>query len=262
MTIVIYKVLAAPVLILLSSLAARRWGEFAGGVLAGLPTISGVASLFLALEQGLPFAAQAAFHSLYGVTVCCLLTLTYIWTAMRLPWFAALPASLIVYAIAGYCVRFLPDSLWLASFCALSGPPLVILLLPRTPGRLTAPPRQRPAWAVPAQMLCALLLVIFLTGYAQRLGTVWSGILLFFPVMVIILGCFAHATMGAWAARQIIKGLMTGFIGGTAFSVIIACLLGPLPLWPCYALATAAALGLSAAGTMAARAASGKGRRA
>ncbi len=250
----VYKILAAPMLIFLAALVMRRWGEFAGGLLAGLPSISGVGSLFLALEQGMPFASEAAFHSLYGVTVCCSMTLAYIWLAVRFPWYMALPGSLAVYLIAGYAVPYMPDSLWVASLFALSGPPLVILLLPRSSCDMRALPRHRPAWVTPAQMLSAMLLVFFLTEYAQRLGTVWSGILLFFPVMVTIMGTFAHATMGAWAARQIIKGLMTGFIGGTAFSVIIACLLGTIPLWPCYGLATAAALVMSFAGTMAARA--------
>ena len=56
----VLKALLAPLLILLATLAGRRWGPGVGGWLAGLPLTSGPVSLILALEQGPEFAARAA----------------------------------------------------------------------------------------------------------------------------------------------------------------------------------------------------------
>ena len=53
----------AHALIWASTLAARRWGPVIGGGLAGLPFISGPASLFIAVQYGTPFAASAAASS-------------------------------------------------------------------------------------------------------------------------------------------------------------------------------------------------------
>ena len=61
------KVLLAPLLILLATLAGRRWGPAVGGWLAGLPLTSGPVSLILALEQGPEFAARAALGTLFGL---------------------------------------------------------------------------------------------------------------------------------------------------------------------------------------------------
>lgn len=244
MLIVLIKPFITPLLIGLSLFAARRWGAFIGGVLAGLPSISGVASFFLALEQGPAFAADAAAHSLYGVVVCCAMTLVYVWLAKISPWYIALPCALVVYWGAGLAAQQLPNILWISALAAIFSPPLVILLLPRPIHTGILLPR--PPWVIPAQMVCAGLLIVLLTEGAASFGAYWSGVLLFFPVCVIVLGTFAHAVQGLDAVIPLVRGLMTGFVGGVLFSVFIAYYVCSLPLSVCYALATGIALGTSA----------------
>ena len=50
MIIFLIKLIAAPLLLALATLAARRWGTVLGGILIGLPLISGPISVFLAIE--------------------------------------------------------------------------------------------------------------------------------------------------------------------------------------------------------------------
>ncbi|EKM5824226.1 hypothetical protein PU342_004709, partial [Salmonella enterica] len=64
MTLLFFKLVFTPVLMLLSTLASRKWGETVGGILVGLPLTSGPISLFLALEHGKEFAANATNGSL------------------------------------------------------------------------------------------------------------------------------------------------------------------------------------------------------
>ena len=59
-----FKLIASPLLLLVAKQAARRWGESIGGLFLGLPLTSGPISLFLALEQGAPFARDATAESL------------------------------------------------------------------------------------------------------------------------------------------------------------------------------------------------------
>ena len=68
MLFLLIKLFTTPALIWASTLAARRWGPVIGGGLAGLPFISGPASLFIAVQYGTPFAASAAASSLFGVS--------------------------------------------------------------------------------------------------------------------------------------------------------------------------------------------------
>ena len=72
MLFLLIKLFTTPALIWASTLAARRWGPVIGGGLAGLPFISGPASLFIAVQYGTPFAASAAASSLLGAVASCL----------------------------------------------------------------------------------------------------------------------------------------------------------------------------------------------
>ena len=54
------KLVLTPLLIAAASLAQRKWGGLAGGLIAGLPLTSAPVSVFLALEHGPAFAAHAA----------------------------------------------------------------------------------------------------------------------------------------------------------------------------------------------------------
>jgi hypothetical protein len=66
-TTTVLKLCLAPLLILLATLAGRRWGPAVGGWLAGLPMTLGASSFILALEQGPQFAARAALGTLFGL---------------------------------------------------------------------------------------------------------------------------------------------------------------------------------------------------
>ena len=67
MSLLAIKLIVTPLVVLLASLAARRWGDAVAGWLVGLPLTSAPVSVFLAIEQGPLFAAQAADGSMAGV---------------------------------------------------------------------------------------------------------------------------------------------------------------------------------------------------
>lgn len=58
-------------------LAAQRFGRAAAGLLAGLPTVTGPAKLWLALDRGEAFAAAAALGALASGIACALFALGY-----------------------------------------------------------------------------------------------------------------------------------------------------------------------------------------
>lgn len=237
------KILFTPLLILLCLLVARRWGSFVGGVIAGLPLISGPVSFFLTLEQGTAFSAAASFNTLLGVLACTATALIYPWlAAWGMPWFVALPAALCGFFGGGWGVLHLPFThLWAVVLSSLS-PVLVLVCLPKVvtgcrPGHaMTACVR------VPVQMACGAGLVFAVTEAARWLGPGWSGVLMFFPVMICSIVPFAHATLGAGAVVSIFRGIMAGWFGCIAFAVVVMTGVEHLPLWLCYSLASGAAL--------------------
>ena len=58
--LLVLKLTLVPCLVLLASLATRRWGATIGGLLTGLPIVSAPALFFFAVEQGDAFAAEAS----------------------------------------------------------------------------------------------------------------------------------------------------------------------------------------------------------
>ena len=61
--LLLLKLLLAPLLVGLATLAARRWGPKIGGIVVGLPLSTGPIFLFLAIDQGLGFAESVRRHS-------------------------------------------------------------------------------------------------------------------------------------------------------------------------------------------------------
>ena len=243
------KILLTPLLILLCLLAVRRWGSFVGGVIVGLPLISGPVSFFLTLEQGAAFSATASFNTLLGVLACTTAALIYPWlAAWGMPWFVALPAALCGFFVGGWAVLHLTISpLWAVALAMLC-PVLVMACLPRVAAGKPANGRALSARVrVPVQMACGVVIVLAVTGAARWLGPGWSGVLMFFPVMICSIVPFAHAALGAAAVVNIFRGIMAGWFGCIAFAVVVMTGVEHLPLWLCYTLATVAALLASAA---------------
>jgi hypothetical protein len=221
-----FKLLLTALLIVAATLSARRYGPSVGGWLIGLPLTSGPVSLFLALEQGREFAAQAALGSLASLPAVATFNLVYARVACRARWFVSLLA-----ALGGFFV--------VLSLCrALTGPALAVfalavvsfaLALALLPAHGLAPARPLPParWDLPLRVLVALTLVLALTETARALGARSVGLLSPFPVFTTVLAAFAHRQAGAAAAVAVVRGVVIGCFGFATFFVLVALLLVP-----------------------------------
>ncbi|HKD45027.1 MAG TPA: hypothetical protein VKD24_05170, partial [Candidatus Angelobacter sp.] len=95
----LFKIILAPVLIALVSLAGRRWGPSVSGWLLGLPLNSGPILLFLLLEQGARFASDAARASLLGTLAWAAFCVVYALCSMRTSWWWSTLAVWIAYSV-------------------------------------------------------------------------------------------------------------------------------------------------------------------
>jgi hypothetical protein len=71
------KLVLTPALIGAVSMAGRRWGPGVSGWLVGFPLRSGPVAFFLALDQGVSFAAGAAAGSMTGAAAQALFCVLY-----------------------------------------------------------------------------------------------------------------------------------------------------------------------------------------
>jgi hypothetical protein len=234
------KLAATPTLIMLATLAGRRFGNAIGGWVVALPLTSGPIALFLALDQGPEFARLAATGALAGAAAQALYCLAYAWLAGRLAWPAAVMLALFVFGLGGLFLQQFALPLWAVVVGVVALLLAVLRLMPRE--ATSGAPAPPPAWDLPARMLVATAVVVGLTAAAPALGPHLSGLLATFPVFASVLAVFAHRSHGGAAARQVLWGMVSGLFGFAAFFAAVGALVARAGIAPAFVLGVLAAL--------------------
>jgi len=251
---------AATVALLLA--VAQRWGRSAAGLLAGLPTVTGPALVWLALDQGPAFAAQAAVGAVAAAAPCAVFAWGYAWGAARSGrrlgglLAGAAQAALTAWAVV-WLLEHLRGPVWpsspfaeatlLASVLAASS--LVCLACLRHPAGLGGNPAVTPArtrgcacrgigpTAAVSGLVSALVSLL-----APQVGALWAGMLSSPPLLAAALAWLLHGQGGLPAARQFLRSYTVGLVGRSAFAVAFSALLAPAGLWVATGSAVALAL--------------------
>lgn len=226
--ILVFKLVATPLLIWALTLATRRYGPGVGGLLMGIPLTSGPISLILAWQFGPGFAAQAAVGSLVGQVSTGLFCLAYALCARnRGPAVCAL-VGLIVYVVATILWSGMTWTLWPATMLLATSLWLLLRLFPEAGASGVS--RRPPRWELPARMATATVFVLALTGVARWLGPELSGLIAPLPIFALILAVFTHLGQGPAAAMALLAGLLRGSAAFGAFFVTVALALPLVPV--------------------------------
>lgn len=214
------KLVLTPLLIASASLAGRRWGHAISGWLVGIPFTSGPITLFLYLDHGAAFAANAALGSLVGVLATAAFAVEFAAIAKRtrrvVPSFVA---GLIAFALIGGAAQEIAVApLPLYAICAV----VLIFAIRLVPDPGATASVALPRWDLPARMLLATVLVIAITSGATALGPRLSGLLATIPLYASILAGFGFQLVGPAAAIRVWRGLLFGLFGFGAFYLVIA----------------------------------------
>lgn len=239
----------APLLAALSTLAARRLGTRAGGVVSAFPAIVGPVLLVGALQHGTAFAARAADGTLLGLVALSAFALGYGRAALTRGW----PISLAVgWGCAGVSAALTGWALGGAGAPAGLVVAVVSLVaaersLPRSPERA---PREEAvagaAGAIGLRMAATGLLVVVLAAAAGRLGPLVGGMLAALPVLASVLVVFAHREAGGATAVALLRGMLRGMSGFVAFCEVLALLIRHHGIGPAVSAATIVALVIQA----------------
>ncbi len=223
------KIILAPVLIALVSLAGRRWGPSVAGWLLGLPLNSGPILFFLLLEQGPRFAAEATRGSLLGILAWASFCLAYAYCSLKMSWWWSTLIGWIAYFVIARAL--LPLDLTVSWAFVLVTVALFALLLifPKAPQ--PDPSSRQDKQDLWLRMATASAMVVTLTGVANMLGPTRSGILTAFPAYTTILAVFTHRH-GAASAVRALRGVTAGlYTAATFFLVLALCLVRLSSRW-------------------------------
>lgn len=235
------KLLLAPLCVIAVSLAGRRWGTAAAGILGGLPVVAGPILLVLTLVHGREFGGEAAAGTLLGL--CALTTFVVVYGRVS-PALGPLPSVLCGWAGFLVAVALLdqvdpPDLVALALAAASFALGLRLL---HAPPREPQPLGPLPSWDLPARALAAAAMVLVLTGVSGSLGPGLSGLLAPFPIITSVLAVFTHMHGGAEEVKILLRNFLIGFYGFAAFCFTLATALPSLATAPAFLLATAVAI--------------------
>jgi hypothetical protein len=235
MDIFLFKLCFTPLVIAGATLASRRWGAAMGGWFAGLPLTSGPISVFLALEQGPGFAAEAACGSLLSIPALTAFAIVYERASTGLSCLVVLLFALTAYALVLGALSLIALPACLAFFLVIAvlWGALRFCLIPGK--RVEESPS--PWWDMPLRTATATALVFAVTALAERVGPTWSGMLSCFPILICVMTVFAHIRNGVDDARQTLYGTAVACFSFAVFYVTVALCLPRLPLAAGYALA-------------------------
>ena len=247
MALLLLKLGLTPALIGLATLVSGRWGPAVGGLVVALPLTSGPVLLFLALEQGLAFAARATEGSLTGVAAVTAFCLAYAWAGRRFTWWAALAAGYLGFGATSIAMQPVASGP-LAGLVAIAlvAPAVGIRLLPArgpTPDLTSAP-----WWDLPARMATGAALVLGITGFSAVIGPQVSGLLATIPVFITVLAAFTHRREGPARTILLLRGAQIGMLGTTAFVIVLRLGLEPYGIAIAFPVATLVALAVQAVG--------------
>jgi hypothetical protein len=241
MTVLALKLLLAPLLVVASSLAGRRWGPRVAGVLVVLPVVAGPILLILYLEHGSRFAAHAARAATFGIVPLALFTLIFGYLSRRRGWLLTLAASWVVVLIADLVLAQVDVPAVVALGLALLALHGANALLRRLDQPVQAP-LPTPWWDLPARAVATALLVLLVTGLAASVGPALTGMLTPFPIALSVVCAFTTAQAGHAGVLALLRGIVPGLDGFAVFCFLVAVTIDNLGGVAAFGLATAAAV--------------------
>ncbi|MET0962942.1 MAG: hypothetical protein ABWY05_09010 [Noviherbaspirillum sp.] len=213
------RLLLVPALIVLITLASRRWGPAVGGWLTGFPVVAGPIMLVISLEQGPEFAGAAALWSLSAVLANVAFGIAYSWAAIRFPWYLCFCAGTMAFGATALVLTRHPMTPWLALAVTVSGLWLAPRAFPRL--RISLDVRPPPRGELAARMLAGTAMVLAVTWFAQGLGRHLSGVITVFPVLSLVLAVFSHNFSGPGYTVLLLRGVVGGLYAFATFCFVI-----------------------------------------
>jgi hypothetical protein len=241
----VLTLLVAPALVGAATLAARRWGQWLGGLVSAFPAIAFAVLLIDAHERGVEFAARAASSTLLGLVTLSAFVVVFGHVAVRGGPGVALVAG---WAAVGVSAAGIGGAEFgtSASFAIATGSlTMAYVALPRASDRAASPPPL--PYEIPLRMVATAGLVAVLSAAAAELGPHAGGILTALPVLASILAVFTLAQHGAPALHDLLRGMVSGMAAFVVFCALVAVLVQPAGIAAAFAAAVVGALAAQAA---------------
>lgn len=219
--VLLVKLLAAPLMIGLASLAGKRWGPGVAGLLGGLPLVGMPVVVSLWLSRGSGYAAEVALSAPVGVwaNIGYMLAVGYVSARFRLP--LAILSGWLVYVAGALLLHWAGVAHWLG-VGLLVLPGLWLAAVRGLPKPAAAPPAVHlPRVEIVTRMAAAAALVLSLTGVSALLGPSLTGLFTGAPIAATVIPAFTYANAGRDALLLVLRGFLIGLMGFVVFFYVL-----------------------------------------
>ena len=239
------KLLLVATSVLLSTLAARRFGHAVGGAVAGMPMIAAPIMGILLFDHSALEVRAIALATLACVPATILHIVTFASAARKSTWPVSVALALLAYSAAGALLTHAPFGPVAVSVLAFAAPVAGLWIAAhQTPEPM---PVHVPRAELVLRIAAAVAMAAAIILGAGTLPTAVSGILLAVPITGTILPCFTLQRYGAAATASLMTGFLQGLHGFTAFFLSLYWGLGGMHPAIAFCVALAAALAMAAA---------------
>lgn len=244
LTLLTLKLSLAPAIIVAVTLAGRRWGARVAGRLAAFPVIAGPILLFVAIEHGPGFAAEAGAGTVAAIAAFAAYVLAYAWTAIRYAWPVSLVGGYLAYSVVAWLLIQSELPVW--AHVAIDVAVLVLALRCMPPDQPPRPPPRPMRFDLPVRMACGAALVWLISALAETLGARAAGVLALFPVLGTVVTVFSHRNSGVAFVIVLLRSMLWGNFAMLSFCATLAVLLPVVPLIVVFSAAILVALTVNA----------------
>jgi hypothetical protein len=215
------KVAGAVMIVIVAARLAERAGPFVGAMIATLPVSTGPIYVFLAMDHGAAFVAQAAVTSVAGTAAIVAFVAAHALAAQRFATAGALALATLAWLCATLLLQLHAWSF--AEACVLLATSFALAVRGLRRFAVAVPPAAGPRarFDLPFRALLVAALVIATTLAGRAFGPSLTGLLATYPVVFTSLIVILQPRGGgAFASAVLVHGLK-GLLGfGTALAVL------------------------------------------
>jgi hypothetical protein len=221
--VLLLKLFLGPLLVVISTVAGRRWGDQLAGILVALPVVAGPI-LFVSHElHGADFTADAAASSLLGLVSLAVFAVVFSWVGRRYRWATTTLIAWVAVLLVDLTLSAIPITIATALPITLAATCVAIALMPAPSSeREAAGPAVSLEVDLVSRAVVTAILVVAITTASGALGPGWTGLLAPFPTALTVVAAFVRAQRGAAATIRTLRGALIGLFGFAVFCAVVA----------------------------------------
>ncbi len=206
--LLVLRLVSAPLVILLATMAQRRFGHAVSGLIVGLPLTSLPLLWLVALGHGTPFAGSMSTALLTASCAQMALIWSYARLARHYSPVVAAAGSVTVFTVLALLTDALHPSAPLAAFLGVASCVLALRAWPE----FDAAPVVDGRYRVGLRVTLVTLFTVIVVSFAGWMGPQLAGLVAALPALSLVMAIVTHRELGGGATSHFLHSVTRGSV--------------------------------------------------